>query len=334
MINLSENLNLLYPNEKMIDDIKKNIECINNYPENKNLEVNKLIANQLGVINTEILITNGSLEAIDHFFRTQEYKTVGIVQPTFWGYENCAVRNRCKVVPMKMKNPFKYTLEEIENLIEKVDLLVLCNPNNPSLAKIDKGEIEHLLRTYPQKKILIDETVLTFDKNFNTTSVKTLVSQYSNLYVCFSYSKIFGIPGLRLGALISNEININKIKKITIPYSLGTIQQNFLVRNYDMFPIKENVAEEIQNNFDYLVSKLPKHIISRVISKGYGFILIQFNNNIMLEDLHEYLIKNNINVRNITEAYREMGENWIRISSGSIDNYNTLINTVNNYMEK
>ncbi|ANC23018.1 hypothetical protein WR52_30390 (plasmid) [Bacillus cereus] len=334
MINLSENINFLYPNQETINEFKNSIELINNYPELKNIKLNKLVANQLDVLDNQLIITNGSLEAIDYFFKLNSQKTIGILQPTFWGYENCAVRNGCKVKAVKMKNPFEFTLMEIVHLLKETDAIVLCNPNNPSLAHIPLKDIEYLLRKFPNKNILIDETVLTFDEKYNTNSTKKLVNTYKNLFVCFSYSKILGIPGLRLGVLISNEDNINSVKNQIIPYSLGILPQIYLSQNYNLFPVNKEISNNIQNNFNYLIGKLPKGIVSNVVNKNYGFILIQFHPNVILDDLCLYLIEKEILVRNVTEAYKELGENWIRISSGNISDYERLIRAIYEYLEK
>ncbi|PGQ94839.1 hypothetical protein COA25_32050, partial [Bacillus cereus] len=75
MINLSENINFLYPNQETINEFKNSIELINNYPELKNIKLNKLVANQLDVLDNQLIITNGSLEAIDYFFKLNSQKT-------------------------------------------------------------------------------------------------------------------------------------------------------------------------------------------------------------------------------------------------------------------
>lgn len=332
MINLSENINFLYPNKKTINLLKDQIEIIKNYPSKKNDYLYSLMHRQLSLGENQMIITNGSLEAIDIFFKMNSGKRVGILQPTFWGYKNCAVRNSCRIVERKLDNPFEYSIEEIGDLLEETDVLILCNPNNPSLAKISLKELEVLLRRFPEKNILIDETVLTFDDNFNSTSTKQLVNLYKNLYVCFSFSKVLGVPGLRLGVLISTSDNINRVKKLIIPYSLGGIQQQFLIDNYELFPLNREIAFNIHNNFRYLISILPAGKIKNIINKNYGFILIQFTSEIVLEELCQFLMRRKVLIRNITGAYTEMGENWMRISSGSKDDYDSLVNGINEYI--
>jgi len=330
-INFSENRNVYMPNKKMKKILLKSIKTVFEYPDYKNIEVNKSISKYFDIQEKNLMVTNGSLEGINLLVNALKKEESTLFIPTFWGYEDALNRYGYTVHKELLMDEMNYNIEEISNKAKSSKLIILCNPNNPTLSYISKYDLIKIIKDNPKCHFIIDETMLIFDDKFNNKTVCREVNKYKNLSVVISFSKFLGIAGLRTGVLFSNEIVINKTKKISIPYSFGKIQQNII-------PISLG-SEEYLNKTKKLImlnrKKLCKDLIKLgcfIIDGNTNFILVKLPENIDANSLTEYLYNNGIEVRNIKESYPQLSGDWIRISINTKSNNKILVKTIDSYI--
>ncbi|WP_081480164.1 aminotransferase class I/II-fold pyridoxal phosphate-dependent enzyme [Xenorhabdus nematophila] len=102
------------------------------------------------------------------------------------------------------------------------DIVILCNPHNPTGELLSLSKLDELLRCFPKNKyIILDEVYIDYTKN-NVDSL-SLLEKYNNLIIVRSFSKSFGLAGLRIGYCISNKKIINALKNKTVPYNINSI---------------------------------------------------------------------------------------------------------------
>ena len=213
----------------MLSELKSNFSTlISQYPSGLDVQ-NLLAAKMFECDSSEILVGNGASELIKALFNVLPGK-VGVIYPTFNEYPERAGN---RVVEFVLKDPdFKYSSEELKELAEKVEILVLINPDNPSGHFLPKTDLVALLEYMNNNKYLIlDESFVDFaDEKVRYSMIDSAVLQkYQNLVVVKSISKSYGVPGLRLGVLACGNTQVLKaIRKELSIWNINSFAEYFL----------------------------------------------------------------------------------------------------------
>ena len=193
---------------------------INTYPRYSDFL--KDLGKYVGVDSENLLLTNGSDQAVDIIFRCllEEGDEVKMVQPGFTMFNQVAKTLGCSLEGPQFKPDFIFPHDDLKSSIDKnTSLIVIINPNNPTGTSVSQYQIEDLLLSFPNIPILVDEAYYEFTGN---TSVP-LLKKYSNLIVIRTFSKALGIPGLRLGYVVARKDFVLEIKKIRGPYDVNAV---------------------------------------------------------------------------------------------------------------
>ena len=179
------------------------------YPDVNCTELTNIIAKHLSLSPQEILVFAGSDEALEAicstYLKAEDY--VGVVNPSYDNFRINVERLGAIMKPVYFKNPFEFNLnaflKELHNIKSKLKLIYVVNPNNPIGYEIRAKDIESILVQFPDKLIIIDEAYIDFSGN----SSYSLIRKYPNLIITRSFSKAFGLAGLRIGYTISDIRN-------------------------------------------------------------------------------------------------------------------------------
>ncbi len=323
-INFSENRNVFMPTEKMKKSLLQAVKKVYEYPDYTNTEVNNIIANYFGIFFDNVSVTNGSMEAINLLVNVLRKNDATLFKPTFWGYEDALMRYAYNINSVPLDHKLKYNVDNIELQAQNSDIIFICNPNNPTLDFIDKNVLIEIIKHNPNCHFIIDETMLIFDKKFFNKSLTKYVASVNNLSVIISFSKFLGIAGLRTGAVFSNENLIKKIKNQMVPYSLGVIQQELLPCAFSDRDYLNKTRELIKINKDQLCEAL-RNIGCHIIDGNTNFVLVRLPFEIDSNEVTQFLMENNMIVRNIKESYPELIGDWLRVSVNTKDNNDLLV---------
>jgi histidinol-phosphate aminotransferase len=209
---------------KVKEALKKFIDSdrLQVYPEYGDLEAK--IAKYAGVKTGQVMVTNGADQGIDVICRAHldEKDKVIIPFPSFaMHYQSAGIQGAEILEPHYGVEDGAFPLSEVLNLLEdeKVKLVIICNPNNPLGVLTPIDDIEKILKKSQEKEIavLVDEAC--FD--FCGVTVKDLIDKYDNLFIVRTFAKAYGLPSLRAGYVISQEENIQELKKIRGPYDVN-----------------------------------------------------------------------------------------------------------------
>lgn len=333
-LDLSKNKNPYLPTKKSLKKLKKNIELISVYPCKKIETYEQKLAEDLKVKKNQIILTTGTMEAMNLIIDKYKFKIAGVLNPTFWGFDYISLLNNIKVIKINMEDIFSYNLEEIETLIYKSDVIYLCNPNNPTTAYLEKNKLEDIIKWNKKKFFIIDETMLKFDLYYREKSLINLINKYKNLFVIFSFSKIYGVSGLRLGIILTHTENYRILTKKRGIYLLNSLT-GYYIENNDFSDDKLNECrKKIKNNFIFLGKKLKKTYIKSIKDTNMGFALIEIENSVLAKKLQKYLLQNDIIVKLVGEAYGNDMKNFIRISASTFIDTIKLIHYINKFEKK
>ncbi|MGJ9457783.1 threonine-phosphate decarboxylase CobD [Oceanobacillus sp. CF4.6] len=212
LIDFSANINPLGPPEILKQKWTEFYYKINDYPDPNARVLKKQIASKENVDMESILIGNGGSEIITLIGRLLAGKNVLIVEPAFSEYEKACHENDCHIFHHHLKEPdWDLDEKEIALKLKYMDAVFLCNPNNPTGVRYSNSTIIKLVEECHQNNtyLIIDEAFYDFLEDY--VPITPLLKDYSNLLILRSMTKMFAIPGLRLGYLLASQSIIEKI---------------------------------------------------------------------------------------------------------------------------
>jgi len=190
------------------------------YPERGPIEA--VVADHLGIKPNELLLTNGVDEAIHLLCETflQPGDEALIVVPTFAMYEISAAATGARVIAVPAGTDFRFPKSELlSQITPRTRLIAVANPNNPTGAVADPASLLEIASIAPQAAILVDEAYFEFYG-------KTLLPgwrDFPNLFVARTFSKAYGLAGLRVGVLAGNAEHIAMVNKVSSPYNVNGV---------------------------------------------------------------------------------------------------------------
>jgi len=229
MIDFSANITPLGPSEKVIAALTDSLSLISRYPDPDCGELKATLSAYLGVPESCLLMGNGATELIYLLVRVSGARRAMIPAPTFCEYGLSVLSHGGEVLEIVMdeEEGFRLPVEKILNRLREVDLLFLCNPNNPTGRVVDGETVKLILEEALPRgvTVLVDEAFMDFVPRREFYSVMTLAGKYPNLAVLYSMTKFFGIPGLRLGAIAAPEELVRRMGGAKDPWNVNILAQ-------------------------------------------------------------------------------------------------------------
>lgn len=249
IISFSANVNPLGISYKLREGLTEHIDAITTYPNREYTALRKCIAAYAGTDYENILVGNGSTELISLVIQILHPQKALIVGPTYSEYEHevSLGGGRSHYFRLKESDDFQINLEELrEALSHNIDLLVLCNPNNPTSSQIDRQTMRSILDDCKEKGIyvMVDETYVEFSEAANDITSIPLTRYYNNIIILRGISKFFAAPGLRLGYAICG--NHQLLKEIDSKKNPWTINSLAAVAGEIMFQDQEYIQDTIR----------------------------------------------------------------------------------------
>jgi len=195
-------------------------EDIARYPEREPIE--GVVATHLGIESEELLLTNGTDEAIHLLCETflEPEDEALIVVPTFAMYEISAAATGARVIAVPAGKDFQFPCSALlARVTAHTKLIAIANPNNPTGAVADPADLLEVAQRAPQAAILVDEAYFEFYG-------QTLMPRWRdlpNLFVARTFSKAYGMAGLRIGVLMGNDEHIAAVRGVSSPYNVNGI---------------------------------------------------------------------------------------------------------------
>ncbi len=301
---------------------------LNRYPDPYQQKLKELISKQKGIEREYIFIGNGSDEIIDltlRIFGNPGIDKVMNFPPTYGMYEVSAAINDLEVIKVPLDENFQINVNAAEKYFgdEKLKVIFICSPNNPTGNCMNPEKIEYILGRF-EGIVLLDEAYSDFSRK---TSLLKKIKNYPNLIVMQTFSKALGLAAARIGIAFADPLIIGYFNKVKPPYNVSTVNQKAaldkLAENSDyrnqvreLINERERVAEEIK--------KLP--VTVKVFPSDANFLLVKVTNANLI---YNKLINNDIIVRNRTSAV----ENCLRITIGTPYENNLLLEALKSITE-
>src|SRR5215213_8036429 len=248
----------------------------NRYPDPLQLEIKEKIAARQNVRPSEIFIGNGSDEAIDLLFRIfcePRKDNILICPPTYGMYEVSAAINDIAVKRARLTADFRLDFRAIEHAAdEQTKLLFICSPNNPTGNAFAKAEILRLAKNFGGI-VVVDEAYIHFSKQ---DSMIDEIRNLPNLVVLQTFSKAWGLAGLRVGLAFANEEIIALFNKVKPPYNVSQIAQEAVLEALEKQAAVEETVTAIISEREKLIEKMEKFsFVEKIYPTDANFVLVK-----------------------------------------------------------
>ncbi|MFH1432802.1 MAG: histidinol-phosphate transaminase [archaeon] len=275
--------------------------------------VSKMIAGYVGngIVSEQTMITNGSDEAIKCIMDT--YVECGdevvMAVPTFDIFRVYATVAGAKIVGVPYGDDMEFPLDEVVSSInERTKVVVIVNPNNPTGTAVSREGILKVVKKAKDSVVLIDEAYL----EYYGETCADLVAIYDNVFVIRTFSKAFGLAGLRIGYVLSDERNIASLLKVRSPYSIGADACIAVGAALDDVDFVRDYAREVKKSRKMLFLGLSRLGVKCYPSSA-NFVLADFGKD--ADYVWKELFLNNILTRRW--PMNERLKNCIRIGAGT-----------------
>lgn len=276
---LASNENPLGPSPKALAAVKAALDQQHIYPDPSHYELINTLSKEWNVPSKQIGIGNGSDELIDLLCRIYCERGDGVLTSAaaFNAYEVSAPANRAKIIKVPMGDGYRFDLKAMaEHFLanhkeQKIQLIFVSNPNNPTGTYCTKNEVESFLKTLGNR----DDVLLVFDEAYNEcvratdyVSAQNYIREYSNLIVLRTFSKIYGLAGFRVGAMVAPEAVVEVFNRVRKPFNVNHLAQvaaNAAVQDKEFI---ERSRQTCWKGLDYFYDKLEKLGLPYIKSQG------------------------------------------------------------------
>ena len=229
IVSFSANVNPLGISPLLKKELAEHIDAITSYPDREYTSLRQSMAAYCGCDYENIVVGNGSTELISLFIQIRHPKKALILGPTYSEYEREIMLDggTTHYYPLKESNDFVLDVDDfISHLDQDTDLLILCNPNNPTSTCICQNDMRKILDNCKIHGIyvMVDETYVEFAPDIAEVSSVSLTNDYNNLVILRGTSKFFAAPGLRLGyAVTGNHDLLHQINTRKNPWTINSL---------------------------------------------------------------------------------------------------------------
>lgn len=229
IISFSANVNPLGISPRLRESLIDHIGAITSYPDREYSSLRQCIAAYTGASPEQIIVGNGSTELISLFIQIEHPRKAMILGPTYSEYEREIALGGGTTLYYPLKEELDYSLDIdhfTSKLNDSIDLLVLCNPNNPTSTAIGTDGMRQILDVCKEHDIyvMVDETYVEFCDQVEKITSVPLTAYYNNIIILRGTSKFFAAPGLRLGyAITGNTDLIRSINQRKNPWTINSL---------------------------------------------------------------------------------------------------------------
>jgi histidinol-phosphate aminotransferase len=230
VIKLASNENCLGPSPKALAAVKKGMASINRYPDASSFYLKKKLSRELGVSEDMIILGNGSDEVIVVAIRTflNEGEKVIIARPTFLIYEIASQISNTEMQFVPLTKDFKYDLKAMRDAIcPNTKMVFIANPDNPTGTYVTKKDLEAFIEGVPRDVIIfLDEAYFEF-ANYGFKDYPNGMDYLDrpNIIVSRSFSKAYGLAGLRVGYGVANPELVAYMERVRDPFNINLLAQ-------------------------------------------------------------------------------------------------------------
>lgn len=332
IVSFSANVNPLGISPNLRRTLSEHLDAITTYPDREYTSLRHCIADYIHSNPENIIVGNGSTELISLFIQIEHPKKAMVIGPTYSEYEREIFLGggTTHYYPLKEKNDFSLDMEDfLSHLNESIDLLVICNPNNPTSSAITREQMRQILDTCKQFDIfvMVDETYVEFADNMEQITSVPLTNYYNNIIILRGTSKFFAAPGLRLGyAVTGNRDLIKAINTRQNPWTINSLaviagelmfsDEDYIRKTKELISSERTRVYEALNNSPDFKAYLP----------NANFVLVKIlKDSLTSQELFDRAIRQGLMIRDCS-TFPFLDQKYIRLCFMNPEDNTRLLN--------
>ena len=333
VVKMNLNENFAMPNDvvgKLLLDACRTVD-VRAYPSARGGLVVKAISEFLGLSESEVCVANGADEIMALLMKVfvRRGTKVIVAEPTFPMYTFFAELYGGSKVAVMLNKDFSL---DVDAILQKADkdtrLLFVCSPNNPTGNQFRESNIKRLLQEF-RGVVVVDEAYV----DFAPCSVIDWTRDYGNLAVLRSFSKAFGLAGLRLGYLVSSKTVVDYVKRVVGPFNVNSVTQQTIVLALQKWSYFKEQIDLVVREREWLMDKLNQIDGVRTFPSAANFILFKVTKaGLSSEDVTERMEKRNVLVKD--RGHLPLLENCIRVTVGTRNMNEAFLSALKSSLEE
>ena len=279
VIKLASNENPLGISDKVKKVLIDAISQTHRYPDASCFELVQKISETWKVPRERIAVGNGSDELIDLLVRIycEPRESILTSEAAFVAYSVRAGSSRVHVQRTPLTADFRFDLKAMADHLrqnresQKIRLVFIANPNNPTGSYNTKAEVETFLKEFGNSDdvlIVFDEAYTEFVRAKDYQSAQTYMSTYKNIVVLKTLSKIYGLAGLRVGVMLAPPETIDLVNRVRTPFNVNEFAQAAAIAALDDYDFIKRTCEATWQGLDYFYQELKKMGLPYIESQG------------------------------------------------------------------
>ena len=302
-------------------------ETVNRYPDPFQCDLRSRVAAIKGVKEDQIMFGNGSDEPIDLVYRIfcrPRLDNVVAIEPTYGMYRVEADINDVEYRTVNLGPGYSLQADRVLAATDaQTKVIWLCSPNNPTGNLLARQQVKRILETF-QGVVVVDEAYVDFSSE---PSWLTSLDQYPNLIVLQTFSKAWGLAGVRCGMAFASSDIIALFNNVKYPYNVNTLSQSRVAEALDNIPLKEERVKILLSERARMANALTEiPVVRQVHPSDANFLLVQFDD---ANRIYKSLVAMGIITRN---RYRvALCSNCIRITIGTPDENDEVLNALKSF---
>jgi len=319
ILDFSSSVNPLGPSKKALEAAKNTFKEIPAYPDSNSNELRQAIACHFdGLSRNNVVVGNGSTELMYLFTEAflKKGETAIIPAPTFGEYETAVRKTGETSKLIKLDADFNIDAEAFKRELAGAKIVFICNPNNPTSILVPNATLKGIIEQALEQDtfVFLDEDFLEFVENEKALSMTNKINSYPNLFILRSFTKIFGLTGLRVGYGIASEEIIKVLMCAKIPWNVNCLAQAAAVAALKDEEHLRITRELIKKEKTYLSAELGKIKSFKIYNPDANFYFIDIRKSgLTATELSCKLLGHGILIRDCT-SFRGLDQYFVRIA--------------------
>lgn len=251
-VKLSSNENPYPPLDSVLEATRQHLETFHLYPDMGAAALRQRIADHLDVRPEEIAVGAGSVEVAQQLINASagEGDEVVFAWRSFEAYPILVQIAGATPVPVPLTADERHDLDAMAAAVtDRTRLILVCTPNNPTGATVSAEALDRFVQQVPSDVlIVVDEAYVHFDTDATSANGLELFRRYDNVAVLHTFSKAYGLAGLRVGYAVAHERIATNLRRVAVPFGVSDLAQTAAVASL-------NAESELQERIDSIVGE-------------------------------------------------------------------------------